>query len=190
MLDNWPQWFPGCEPVGHLLRDAFPDRWERFHSLPGSKRYAENEAEYTTLLERHNRILGSLSQPGKLVILLSTGYSTSSKPARTQREWQALDPTARRWRTVAMHKVDTNFSDPTYWHVFTSERAWQPGGFDAIVRLVADRVFVNVMIVSPDCRWLLHPYDGGMDIIAESSVARDRLKACHAEWLSPWANGM
>jgi hypothetical protein len=33
------------------------DRWGRFHSLPGSKRYAESEVEYAIVLDRYNTIL-------------------------------------------------------------------------------------------------------------------------------------
>jgi hypothetical protein len=46
------------------------------------------------------------------------------------------------------------------------------------------------MIVANDCRWLLHPYDGGMDVILESKDARDLLKARHPEWLSARQDGL
>ena len=88
-----------------------------------------------------------------------------------------------------MHSLDANFSEPSYWHVFASERKWQLGALDPIVRLIADDGLANVMVVSPDCRWLLHPYDGGMDVIAESA-ARDRLKMRHEEWLSARTDGL
>ncbi|HEX7181334.1 MAG TPA: hypothetical protein VF756_05785 [Thermoanaerobaculia bacterium] len=190
MLTDWQRWFPDCEPVAHHLRVAFPDRWTRFHSLPGSKRYPEDEAEYATVLERFNRILGELARPGQGVILLSTSYSESPEPVDLQPELQALDPGAVLWRTVAMHDVEDDFAAPFYWHVFASGREWRPGVFDPLVRLVADDVVANVMIVSPDCRWLLHPYDGGMDVIAESPEARDRLKASYSEWLSARPDGL
>jgi hypothetical protein len=82
MLDAWDQWFPNCEPVAHHLRAAFPDRWVRFHSLPGAKRYADNDAEYATISERHNRILGEFARNGQFVALLTTGYSTTQVPIR------------------------------------------------------------------------------------------------------------
>ena len=191
MLSRWRHQFPGCEPVGHRLREAFPDRWVRFHSLPGSKRYPEDEDEYATVLDRHNSILGELTGPGRGVVLLTTGASASPEPVRPDPELRELDPAARPWRSVAMHELEgEDFEAPTYWHVFASEWAWRPGQFDAVVRLVADWVVVNVMVVEPDCRWLLHPYDGGMDVIVDSSTTRSRLRAAHRDWLSPRADGL
>jgi hypothetical protein len=169
---------------------AFPDRWVRFHSLPGSKRYPEDEAEYATVLDRHNRILAELTGPERKVVLLTTGYSESPEPVRPQSQLRTLDPDARPWRSVAMHELDEGFGAPTYWHVFASVWEWRPQLFDPLVRLVADDVLGNVMVVNPDCRWLLHPYDGGMDVIAESSAVRDRLKSSHADWLSPRPDGL
>lgn len=189
MLADWQRWFSDCAPVAHRLRAAFPDRWVRFHSLSDSRRYPENEADCAVLLERHNSILGQFVRPGQSVVLLSTGYSDSPEPSREQAEWQALDAAAVLWRTVAMHEGD-DFADPSYWHVFASARDWWPGAFDPIVRLVAAGTVANVMVVAPDCRWLLHPYDGGMDAIVESSAARDLLKTKYAEWLSARVDGL
>jgi hypothetical protein len=190
MLTGWQRWFPNCAPIAHRLRIAFADRWVRFHSLPESKRYPEDEPEYVTILERHNRILGELTRPGQRVVLLSTGYSESPEPIRSEPQWQVLDPEAVPWHSVVMDEGDANFAKPSYWHVFASEREWWPGTFDPLVRMVADSVLANVMVVSSDCRWLLHPYDGGMDVIAESPAVRDRLKANHTEWLSARADGL
>ena len=190
MLSSWQRWFPEVDPVAHRLRAAFPDRWVRFHSLPGSKRYPEGEAEYAMVLARHNRILGELTAPGREVVLLSTGYSDSPAPVRLQPELQALDPHALPWWSVPMHKSDEGYTDPTYWHVFASVWEWQPGLLDPVVRLVADDALANIMVVAPDCRWLLHPYDGGMDVVTESSAVRDCLKSSYAGWLSAREDGL
>jgi hypothetical protein len=190
MLDNWQERFPGCEPAAHLLRTAFLDRWVRFHSLPESKRYPETESEYETLLHRHNCILGELAGTERNVVLLTTGYSETTQAVRSYAELDAIDPTAKPWRTLALHRVSQEFADPNYWHIFASEWAWQSGLFDPLIRLVADDVVANVMIVHPDCRWLLHPYDGGMDVIAETSAARGQLRAAHRDWLSSRTDGL
>jgi len=190
MLDDWQERFPGCAPIAHEMKVVFRDRWVRFHSLPESKRYPEDEGEYETVLHRHNRVLGELVGAERNVVLLTTGYSESSLPVRTCPDLAALDPDAKLWRSVPMHERDEESADPNYWHVFASAWDWQPGAFDPLVRLVADDVVANVMIVHPDCRWLLHPYDGGMDVIAEAAAVRGRLRAAHEDWLSSQADGL
>lgn len=189
ILTRWQQCFPGCEPLAHQLKFTFPDRWLRFYSLPDSKRYPENEEEYVGLLQRFNSVLGELADDGETIVLLTTGYSGTTEPIRSDPELLELDPDARPWRSVAMHLIETSFSDPTYWHVFASDRRWRLGLFDSLVRKVADDILVNVMLVAPDCSWLLHPYDGGMDVILESSAARDKLRTRFPQWLSPRADG-
>lgn len=190
MLADWDRCFPNCEPIGHHLRVAFPERWVRFHSLPGSKRYSEDEAEYAEVLTRHNAILGELAHPGSQVVLVTTGYSGSPVPSRSYPEVATFDPGAIPWRTVSMHRIEEGFDEPSYWHLFASVREWRPGEFDPLVRLVADDAVANVLVVAPDCRWVLHPYDGGMDVIAESPEARRLLRAKHAAWLSAWDSGL
>ena len=69
--------------------------------------------------------------------------------------------------------------------MFASELAWGPGVLDPVLRLVTDGVIANVMIVDPGCRWIFHPYDGGMDLILETPAALNRLSSTHAGWLSP-----
>jgi len=190
MFNDWNRCLPGCEPIAHHLPAKFPERWVRFHSLPGSKRYPENESEYATVLERHNRILGDLAPSGDTLALLTTGYSETAEPIRPHPTLVAFDPFAVSWRTIAMHDLDANFGGPIFWHVFVSRWDWTPGLFDPLVRRIADDVIANVMIVPLDCRWLLHPYDGGMDVILESSAARDKLKAGYPDWLSAREDGL
>jgi hypothetical protein len=190
MLIDWDRCFPHCEPIGHHLRVGFPERWVRFHSLQGSKRYPEDEAEYAEVLARHNAILGELARPGSQVVLVTTGYSGSPEPSRSHQAVVAFDSGAVPWRTVAMHRVEEGFDEPSYWHLFASEWEWSPGAFDPLVRLVADDAVANVLVVSPACRWVLHPYDGGMDVIAESPEARRLLQAKCAVWLSARADGL
>ncbi len=122
MLADWDRCFPDCEPIGHHLRVTFPERWVRFHSLPGSKRYPEDETDYVEVLARHNAILGELAHPGTQVVLVTTGYSYAPVPSRSYPEVVAFDPAASPWRTIAMHHAEEEFAEPSYWHLFAS--AW------------------------------------------------------------------
>ncbi|MBY0228532.1 MAG: hypothetical protein K2W96_04550 [Gemmataceae bacterium] len=190
MLPDWDERFAGCEPEGHLLRDAFPRRWVRFHSLPDSKRYPETPTEHAEVLRRHNAILGELAPVGSRVVLVTTGYSETPVPVRTYEGLLALDPAAVFWRTLARHQPDEEATFPNWWHLFTSAHVWRPGTFDPVIRLVADGTVANVLVVAPDCRWVLHPYDGGMDVIAESAEERGRLRATYSDWLSRHPGGL
>ncbi|MFJ9372236.1 hypothetical protein [Streptomyces sp. NPDC101455] len=50
------RWLSG-PPVAHTFRSTYADRWVRFHSLPGSKRYPEYEDGYAIVRHRHNSFL-------------------------------------------------------------------------------------------------------------------------------------
>ena len=184
MIDHWQSQVPGTEPVAHRLRTAFPDWSVLFHTLPNSKRYPESESEYAVVLDRHNRVLGDLLPLDSAVLLLTTSYSETPAPP-THHE---LTPHARHWRGAPLH--EDGFDEPSYCHVFVSEWQWQPRLFDRLLRLIADASIHNLMILPPDCRWLLHRYDGGMDLIGESRGARDLLRATFQDWLSPEPNGL
>jgi hypothetical protein len=56
----WQERWPRCPPVGYKLRGPYQDVWVRFHSLPESKRYPEDENEYAVVLERYNTVLDEL----------------------------------------------------------------------------------------------------------------------------------
>jgi hypothetical protein len=70
-----------CPPVGYKLRDAYRDVWVRFHSLPESKRYAEDESEYTVVLERYNTVLAELFA-GTNVYVITPLWTTEAELLR------------------------------------------------------------------------------------------------------------
>jgi hypothetical protein len=46
LTELWRRRWPDSRPVADELRDTEHKRWVRFHSLPESKRYPDDEAEY------------------------------------------------------------------------------------------------------------------------------------------------
>jgi hypothetical protein len=185
MLSCWDASFAHAEPMAHELRVAFPRRWVRFHSLPASKRYPENEAEYAMVLERFNSVVGSLVGPGSTLVLLLTQWQTTAHPSPPP----AAAPDARHWRTVQRTVGEEN-AELIFWHIYAQARTWQAGAFDEVVRRVADDELSNVMLVAEDCRWLVHPYDGGLDVIARDEATRDELRANFSSWLSSRPDGL
>lgn len=45
----WRNAFGETAPIGYQLKDIFPERWLRVHSLPESKRYADSKEEYAII---------------------------------------------------------------------------------------------------------------------------------------------
>ena len=74
----WDEQWPGCAKLRYALRGVV-DRWVRFHTLPGSKRYPESEAEYGIVLARHNTVLAELVT-GSAVLVVTVGYSDAREP--------------------------------------------------------------------------------------------------------------
>jgi hypothetical protein len=201
LSSHWDTIFPGSPPVGYLFRDLYPERWVRFHSLPESKRHAENQAEYTEIFSRQNQILSELINSPEIV-LLTTTPSISASPHRIKKEGRGclsrrvkklakFDPHAEFWRTVAMHELeDIDGSWVHYWHIFASQRTFTEGCLDPILALVADFVEENVFILSLNDSWLFLPYDGGVDVILPSTWERDCLKDRYKTWLSKESSGL
>lgn len=65
---RWDTAWGDCRPVSYDLRNCLPDRWVRFHSLPGSQRYASNDDEYAELMRRHQTVLAELLEHDPLAV--------------------------------------------------------------------------------------------------------------------------
>jgi len=80
----WNEQFPDSPPVGFMLRQAYPQRWLRIHSLPESKRFAETKEEYTELLLRHNIVATETLGEGSRCYLIQGCWG---KPGERQDGW-------------------------------------------------------------------------------------------------------
>lgn len=185
-FSDWSRRWPTCRPIGHELRDGARATWVRFHSLPGSKRYAESASEYDELLGRHNTVIGALVADSASAAVQVFTCAWSSEPSPTPRE-VALERVAPApstlWASIEQ--------EPGHWtHLYAGTLPWRTGVLDDLLRLVADDHTAGVIIASTDLSWLYHPYDGGADVIASSIEDRDRLTAAHREWLSSHPNGL
>jgi hypothetical protein len=194
---RWQEQWPGVLPIGHHLRYARRDRWVRFHSLPGSKRYAGNARERGEVLRRHRMVLHELSggDRGTHVLLLTMGWTREARPPRpaaVARQLRLDRDTRPRggtwWQSVV---EDDSDPDVRFWtHVFVEHRTLDDARLRGVLRRVADDEMADVVIAPPDLRWLYHPYDGGADVIAPTPAERDALRARHPDWLSHHPSGL
>jgi len=188
LSSRWKRAWPGVRPIGHELRYD-RERWVRFHSLPESKRYPENESEYAEVLRRHNTVLDELvSGSSASLLVMTVSWSASALPPPRDADLVQVMPDAHHWTSVLREKDEDG---DEYWtHVYVTECVWQPGALDPLLRLVADDGTADVIVADAELRWLVHPYDGGMDVVTETRAQRNELRLRHATWLSAYPGGL
>ncbi|MET9862695.1 hypothetical protein ABZY93_26010 [Streptomyces smyrnaeus] len=177
----WQQRWPECDPVGHRLRGAYPEVWVRFHSLPKSKRYPENDGEYAVVLERYNTVLDELFADEDVYVVRPVWTAEPGVPAHA--------PGAGYWRTLpTVEDPDPEYA--TYSHLFVGRRPWRLGCIDGLLRAVADDEVAGVLVTDVRMERIHHPYDGGADVFVRTPAERDRLRNRHAGWLSSHPAGL
>lgn len=168
--------------VAHELKERFPQLWVRFHSLPGSKRYADTPAEYEALLDRHTEVLRWLEHEygaKQLVVFVGWHGTTPPDPAWLDSHGLRL----RHWRSWTLpdslvERIDCYASEVD-----------STSGLVPLLLAVADEERTGVIIAPVNLQWLYHPYDGGADIVTDTTSRRDILRALHPEWLSSHPSG-
>lgn len=177
LRDAWQARWPETVPLGYLFRHELTDRWVRFHSLPGSKRYAGDESEYRAILDRQETLLDELGADDAYLITPAFCPPDDARdlwsPVRV-----GLHPDAVPWWEV------TDPTDPgrTAW-LYASRIRYRSGALDRLLRYVADDGG-HALIAPPDLGWVFAPYDGGVDVVLADPAARDALRDRHPDWLS------
>ncbi len=187
LTDRWQQMWPQCPPIGHLFRHRMPERWVRFHSLPRGKRHPGNAAEYREILDRANAVLAAVLSEAAVdeIYVVTVEYGSDDLASGTEPIHVGLHPGAVAW----MRAVDPEHPDETY-RLHVSRQPYTPGDLDDLLRYVAEDRAPGVIITDTALRWLLHPYDGGVDVIAPSVEERDRLEERFSGWLSERPDGL
>ncbi|WP_326762711.1 hypothetical protein OHB35_52455 [Streptomyces phaeochromogenes] len=181
LTELWQQRWPSCPPVGYKLRDPYRDVWVRFHSLPESKRYAEDESEYTVVLERYNTVLNELFA-GADVYVITPLWTTEAEVPSSQ-------PVTGYWQSLLVED-DPDPEFRTYCHLFAARRPWRRGCIDESLRDIADDKVAGILITDTRMQHIHHPYDGGADVFLATSEERDRMRDRHGDWLSSHPSGL
>ena len=167
----------GALPDGHSLRERFPERWVRFHSLPSGKRYATTTAEAVEVRRRHLDVLAELRTSGSPLVVIAQDYAPGDGFAR----WVARAlPAAELWRAVPSTDREP---ESTYWIGTHFD-------LETLLEAVAGGDTGSVIIADETLEWLYHPYDGGADVITATTAERDDLATRHVEWRSSRTDGL
>lgn len=154
----------------------------RFHSLPESKRYAENDAERREILRRHRQVLQELrgATPPHDLLLIAEDWDWRDVGSGWTRRYL---PHAWPWRVEPP-------TDPEGVSSFLWVRSGlRDGELDALLEAAAGDE-AEFVIADPEVAWVYCPYDGGADVLVGSSAERDRLRDRHAGWLSSHPAGL
>lgn len=187
-IDYWNKEYPESFPINHELKWVYPDRWFRIHSLPKSKRYAESAGEYNIILDRQNQLINDMvGEESEIIILfgLCTNDTTNDnyKELTNFREFQKV-------LTIDFHKERPEENEnEMYYDIYVKTENWKNGKRDEILKAIADDE-ISAMFVSPSKKCVIAPYDGGVDVIVDSTEKRDKLKDKYRDWLSYREDGM
>jgi len=189
---RWTEAWGNCRPIGHELRTRLHDRWVRFHSLPGSKRYAGNEGEQTELLRRHLTVLAELLSRDSAgaerdLLVVTASWSDGPAPAPREPELARVLPAADHWTSIVTD--DSVPGEETWTHLWVTATRFPGQDLPRLLRLVADHATAGVIITS-DLSWLYHPYDGGADVIAATPGQRDQPRRQYHDWLPAHPAGL
>lgn len=189
----WSKSFGDCPPVSYLFKHQLKNRWFRIHSLPESKRYAENDSEKSELLERQNKLLLDVIGNSTGCFLIGGNYADSpleenlkSCPALANFHFQEF---------VRLLKEDFDSSDvepddePIYLSLFFTPYKFKSNDLNEVLLCVANWKIVNFFVVNFERQRIFAPYDGGVDVILKDSQERDEFKSKYKNWLSNHPEG-
>jgi len=131
----WKSNYGGIPPLGHILREEFfADRWFRIQSLPNSKRYADNDDEMQTILNRQNALISDLIGIGQPYLLLFYAISESPKPICFNQISNIILPDSIRL-DIALPK---NYDIECYFVSGFVNKIWEANSIDTFLKRVAN----------------------------------------------------
>ena len=178
--------------IQHHFRHNFSERWFRIHSLPESKRYAEDDNEWEILLDRQNKIISDLLNGNSNFLLITGGHSSEG--------YIELHPieevdSIKEISFVSLNPIDLNKVSPDeydkgqFYTPMFSEQNWQSQKFDSLLKDIAvDNL--RAFFISVDNELIIAPYDGGVDFILKDTKTRDFYKQKYSSWLSARQYGL
>ena len=181
LAQSWKCAFEGALPAGFLLRQHFPNRWLRVHSLPEAKRYPSCATEYEEMLNRHNTVAAYVLGEGSKCSLFVARFGES-------REWSdaALLPLVG---GMPSHLIASEDRDEPI-QFFGLQVTWHQSAFDKLICAAADDQTGPVLFANTAMQTIYAPYDGGADLFFSSPTAVEVAKSEFRPWLSAREDGL
>jgi len=169
---EWAQHHGGRYPLGWLLREDTSLPWVRFHALPDSKRYAQNNRERRIVLDRANSLGNRLLGRGGSCWLVEANPDKIEDDAIFGGAYTPVDP------------------DDRHCSFYARAVEWQPEAFDALIAKIADDITGPTLWMNRETGSLFAPYDGGFDCFPTSWDEVSALRVSLVAWLSSHPDGL
>ncbi|MFN3209331.1 MAG: hypothetical protein ACE369_10080 [Roseovarius sp.] len=160
-----------------MLRHDYFQIWTRFHALPESKRYPENDEEVGIILDRANTLATECFGERACVWIAAAYYSDFAL--------EIDDLPSRLNLSKAMVWIDENQKpgDQMEWSVFASRLEWKRSCLDRLFREIADDR-ERAVLFSEETQTVFAPYDGGFDIVSLHPGKILQLERTYRPWMS------
>ena len=193
----WKENYNDIVPLGHILRESlFNDKWFRIHSLPISKRYADNEDEMKIILDRQNKLISDMigEQNDYVMLLHAFSETPASENFSDFSHAITLD-------SIHLNKVLPDYYDGVelYLNLSIVVKTWKVRSLDNYLKAVANEEPIidsgsceiySFLIIDINKNRIIAPYDGGVDIFLNTTQERDGFKSKYKNWLSSHKYGL
>ena len=165
-------------PLAFLLRDKINEHWFRFHSLPESKRYAESEEEWITLIDRHREVSDIVLGHGSRCSIYCAFYSDTAIPDDISSTFK--------WRR---HNVFNQQSEEVIYS-YVTEGYWDFDTFIDLIKQVANDEVRHISFHSHKTDAMYCPYDGGADVFSFDESFMNDIRSKFTHWKSAHSTGL
>ncbi len=172
-MADWSRDYPETPPINYHFKRLLPKRWMRIHSLPNSKRYAQDAAEQAILLARQNAVIDYLIPKNQAIQWIFNWLDRDSYMFKS-------------FDLIPLGVMRTE-GDEAEFDSWLLPDHWQTGSSDPFLAMIADDA-MRAFIIAPDC--LIAPYDGGIDVILKDAHTAHVFKRHFADWVSPRDDGL
>lgn len=188
----WALNYPNTVPISHLFKHEYSERWFRIHSLPESKRYAENEEDWKILISRHNEIITDLFGLDTSILIVTGEYNWGDNRALHVTDEEVIfEPFSFvRLDNIDLYKIDSEqYNKPDIYRPAFAQTIWKPNYHEKLLREIADDN-TRAFFLSFDKNVIVIPYDGGVDFVLKDSLTKEHYKNKYSQWLSKREDGL
>jgi hypothetical protein len=173
-INEWSYWQKSL-PIASQLREGYPKEWYRKHTLANSRRLPNNIEELQTVLNANRQTLSALEMTSNISkVIIGLWNDTQENPE--------IPKILKRYDNnfTILHRVlgsNANKADEGTMIFYVSDSFEDKENIYKLIEDVSQDKIADVTFVADGGKWLMHPYDGGIDIFLKDIVLNSNLEA-------------